>query len=184
QMCIRARPGAVPPPQARPMPPNAPGAPQPGQPHPAPVPPSAPNGQVPGGQPPGAPAAPPPRTAGDQPIQPLRGEPPLTLYRNRQTMMLQPGAELDRFGEPDGNVMYAIRTPYNQRSLPPQWASRNYFAYRVQRPVQVLGGTAVPWFEQPGGGTAYVLPASVNELLADGTLVALSGNEAARPPME
>ncbi|SDR15611.1 TNT domain-containing protein [Actinopolyspora saharensis] len=192
-----ARPGgAAPPPPPRPPHPNAPGAP--GQPQPGPgaqgpapgqaQPPQ--NGQQPpmgGQQPPqqGAPAAPqPPRPGGEQPIQPLRGEPPLTLYRSRQNMMLQPGAEVDRFGDPEGNVMYAIRTPYSQRSLPPQWASRNYFAYRVQRPVQVLCGTAVPWFEQPGGGTAYVLPASVNELLADGTLVALSGNEARRPPME
>jgi hypothetical protein len=30
---------------------------------------------------------------------------------------------------------------------------------------------AVPWFEQPGGGTAFVLPASINELLSDGSLV-------------
>ncbi|NYH78454.1 hypothetical protein FHR84_001779 [Actinopolyspora biskrensis] len=192
-----ARPGgAAPPPPPRPPHPNAPGAPgqpQPGPgmqgPAPGPVQPPQ-NGQQPpmgGQQPPqqGAPSAPqPPRPGGEQPIQPLRGEPPLTLYRSRQNMMLQPGAEVDRFGDPDGNVMYALRTPYNQRSLPPQWASRNYFAYRVQRPVQVLCGTAVPWFEQPGGGTAYVLPASVNELLADGTLVALNGNEAMRPPME
>ncbi|ASU80045.1 hypothetical protein CDG81_19275 [Actinopolyspora erythraea] len=172
----------------------APGQPGPGQPPgqvpngyaPGGQPQAPPNGQVPGGQPQAGPTgtAQPGHPGTDQPIQPLRGEPPLTLYRNRQNTVLQPGTELDRFGDPDGNVMYAIRTPYNQRSLPPQWAGRNYFAYRVQRPVQVLSGTAVPWFEQPGGGTAYVLPASVDELLGDGTLVALSGNEAARPPME
>lgn len=120
----------------------------------------------------------------DQQIQPLRGEPPLTLYRDRRHLVLQPGTELDRFGEPGGNVMYAMRTPYNQRSLPPQWASRPYFAYRVQRPVQVLRGTAVPWFEQPGGGTAYVLPAAASELVADGTLAELPSGESARPPME
>ncbi|SFT81767.1 Protein of unknown function [Actinopolyspora lacussalsi subsp. righensis] len=198
------------PPGGSPPPPGAPNPPRPQQPG---VPGGAmgqpvagghgqpPNGQIPGGQPPGGqPQAPPNgqvpggqsqagaaqqgRPGTDQPIQPLRGEPPLTLYRSRQNTVLQPGTELDRFGDPDGNVTYAIRTPYNQRSLPPQWATRNYFAYRVQRPVQVLSGTAVPWFEQPGGGTAYVLPVSVNELLGDGTLVALQGNEAALPPME
>lgn len=106
----------------------------------------------------------------------------MTLYRNRQNMVIQPGTEIDRFGDPDGNVTYASRTPYSHRSLPPQWATRNYFVYRVQRPLQVLRGTAVPWFEQPGGGTAYVLPVTVNELVADGTLVALTGHD--RPPME
>ncbi|WP_433873835.1 TNT domain-containing protein [Saccharopolyspora sp. CA-218241] len=98
--------------------------------------------------------------------------------------MLQPGTELDRFGEPAGNVTYAARTPYSQRSLPPQWAQRSYVAYRVQRPLQALRGVAVPWFEQPGGGTAFVLPAAVNDLLADGALVEIPGNEVQRPPME
>jgi hypothetical protein len=121
----------------------------------------------------------------EQQIQPLPGEPPLTLYRDRRQVVLQPGTDLDRFGDPSGNVTYAIRTPYRQRSLPPQWSSRPYLAYRVQRPVQVLRGTAVPWFEQPGGGTSYVLPGSVSELVADGTLIELSGNEAPpRPSMD
>ncbi|GAB2649714.1 hypothetical protein GCM10027271_04250 [Saccharopolyspora gloriosae] len=115
-------------------------------------------------------------------IQPLRGEPPLTLYRDRRTLVLQPGTELDRFGDPAGNVTYAAHTPYSQRSLPPQWSTRQYAAFRVQRPVQALRGTAVPWFEQPGGGTAYVLPGSVNDLLADGTLQEI--NDAQRPPNE
>ncbi len=96
--------------------------------------------------------------------------------------MLQPGTELDRFGEPNGNVTYTIRTPYTHRSLPPQWSNRSYFAYRVQRPLQALRGTAVPWFEQPGGGTAFVLPATISELLADGTLAEMPAND--RPPIE
>ncbi|WP_243791749.1 TNT domain-containing protein [Saccharopolyspora gloriosae] len=115
-------------------------------------------------------------------IQPLRGEPPLTLYRDRRTLVLQPGTELDRFGDPTGNVTYAAHTPYSQRSLPPQWSTRQYAAFRVQRPVQALRGTAVPWFEQPGGGTAYVLPGPVSDLLADGTLQEI--NDAQRPPNE
>ncbi|GAA0525666.1 TNT domain-containing protein [Saccharopolyspora thermophila] len=124
----------------------------------------------------------PPRPPQGQQIQPLSGEPPLTLYRDRRVVMLQPGTELDRFGEPNGNVTYAMRTPYTHRSLPPQWANRSYFAYRVQRPIQALRGTAVPWFEQPGGGTAFVLPAPISDLLADGTLAEMPATE--RPPME
>ncbi|MDR7302597.1 glycohydrolase toxin TNT-related protein [Haloactinomyces albus] len=144
---------------------------------------AAPAGQVPAGQAPSGQAL--NGQAPQQPIEPLRGEPPLTLYRDRRTVVLQPGTDLDRFGEPSGNVTYAIRTPYTQRSLPPQWANRSYLAYRVQRPIQVLRGTAVPWFEQQGGGTAYVLPAAVGDLVANGTLIALTGNEAPpRPSMD
>ncbi|MEB3368878.1 glycohydrolase toxin TNT-related protein [Saccharopolyspora mangrovi] len=148
-----------------PGPPRPQGQPPQGQPQ------AAPNGQPNNGQPPQG-----------QPIQPLNGEPPLTLYRDRRIVMLQPGTELDRFGEPNGNVLYTLRTPYTHRSLPPQWANRTYAAYRVQRPIQALRGTAVAWFEQPGGGTAFVLPAAVSDLIADGTLAEMPATD--RPPME
>ncbi|MGI8308444.1 glycohydrolase toxin TNT-related protein [Saccharopolyspora hattusasensis] len=156
-----------PPGLSRPPQGGQPGQPQPGQPQP---------GQPQAGQPQGG------QAQGGQQIQPLSGEPPLTLYRDRRIVMLQPGTELDRFGEPNGNVTYTIRTPYTHRSLPPQWSNRSYFAYRVQRPLQAMRGTAVPWFEQPGGGTAFVLPATISELLADGTLAEMPAND--RPPME
>lgn len=182
--------------QAQPGPNGAP--PQPGPPPQGAAPggrppqPTAPAGgqpQAPGGQggppPQGGPNGAQPQVGQEQQIQPLRGEPPLTLYRDRHNVVLQPGTEVDRFGEPGGNVAYASRTPYSQRSLPPQWSNRTYRAYRVQRPLQVLKGTAVPWFEQPGGGTAYVLPAAISDLLADGALVELSGSEAPpRPSMD
>ncbi|MEV4731957.1 glycohydrolase toxin TNT-related protein [Saccharopolyspora sp. NPDC049426] len=152
-------------------PPPGPPRPQQGQQPPQGQPQAAPNGQPANGQAPQG-----------QQIQPLNGEPPLTLYRDRRIVMLQPGTELDRFGEPNGNVMYTVRTPYTHRSLPPQWSNRTYSAYRVQRPIQALRGTAVAWFEQPGGGTAFVLPASVSDLIADGTLAEMPSGE--RPPME
>ena len=164
-----------PPPQNAPEPPRQPqqGQPQQGQPQGGP--------QQQGTQQQGGQQQPAQQQPGQE-IQPLRGEPPLTLYRDRRQLVLQPGTELDRFGDPSGNVTYAAHTPYNLRSLPPQWASRPYSAYRVQRPVQVLRGTAVPWFEQPGGGTAYVTASAITDLLADGSLVELP--DAQRPPME
>lgn len=152
-------------------PPPGPPRPQQGQQPPQGQPPAAPNGQPANGQ-----------AQQGQQIQPLNGEPPLTLYRDRRIVMLQPGTELDRFGEPNGNVLYTVRTPYTHRSLPPQWSNRTYSAYRVQRPIQALRGTAVAWFEQPGGGTAFVLPAAVSDLIADGTLAEMPSGE--RPPME
>jgi hypothetical protein len=37
--------------------------------------------------------------------------------------------------------------------------------------LRAFVGTAVPWFDQPGGGTGYFLPVSIAELLTDGTLI-------------
>ncbi|WP_246128045.1 TNT domain-containing protein, partial [Amycolatopsis rhizosphaerae] len=114
------------------------------------------------------------------PIQPLPGEPPLTLFRSKEMRELPPGSELDRFGGPNGNLTYAAGTAFEERSLVPEWISRPYHVYRVQRPLEALAGVAIPWFNQPGGGAAYLLPASVEELLAEGHLVEL---EAGEPPI-
>jgi len=84
---------------------------------------------------------------------------------------LPAGAEVDRYGESDGNVTYAARTQYQHRSLPADWSNQPYHLYRLQRPIEALAGVAVPWFEQPGGGTAFVLPAAIRDLLSDGSLV-------------
>ena len=51
--------------------------------------------------------------------------------------------------------------------------------YRVRRPLQALTGSAIPWFEQPGGGTAYLLPYAVNELIETGDVIEV---EAGEPP--
>ena len=88
----------------------------------------------------------------------MSGEPPLTLFRGKRLLELQPGTEVDRFGSPEGNLTYVAGTPFEQRSLVPDWVHRPYHMYRVIRPVQALTGGAIPWFDQPGGGTAYLLP--------------------------
>jgi hypothetical protein len=105
------------------------------------------------------------------PIQPRPGEPPLTLFRGKRLIELAPGTEVDRFGDPDGNLTYAVGTPFTERSLVPDWVDRPYHTYRVEAPLQVLSGTAIPWFDQAGGGTAYILPASIDELIGDGRMV-------------
>jgi len=163
-------------------PPMRPGAVQPPavtEPHhvPPPAPAAAP-------QPPAA-ARPPssgvPSSPGNWPIQPMPGEPPLTLFRGKKLVDLPPGSELDRFGGPDGNLTYVADTPYEERSLVPEWVNRPYHLYRVQRPIEVLSGVAIPWFNQPGGGSAFILPASVEELLAEGVLIELDPGE---PPID
>ncbi|HET8643401.1 MAG TPA: glycohydrolase toxin TNT-related protein [Pseudonocardiaceae bacterium] len=127
---------------------------------------------------PDAPGQAPPASGTGKPpqwkVQPLAGEPPLTLYRDKRMVMLPAGTEIDRYGDPDGNVAYAARTQFQHRSLPADWGDNTYHLYRLQRPMEALTGIAVPWFEQPGGGTAFVLPSSINELLTDGTLVEVS----------
>ena len=124
----------------------------------------------------GAAAAPP---GAEWPITPLPGEPPLTLFRGKRMIELEPGTEIDRFGDDDGNLVYAVGTPFTERSLVPEWIDRPYHVYRVRQPVQALTGAAIPWFDQPGGGTAFLLPDAIGDLVAHGHLVEVEG---ADPP--
>jgi hypothetical protein len=110
------------------------------------------------------------------PIAPLAGEPPLTLFRHKQMFELPAGTEVDRYGDQNGNLVYVAGTPFPERSLVPSWINRPYRVYRLRRPLEVLTGVAVPWFEQPGGGTAYLLPKAIEEMLADGVLVEITGS--------
>jgi hypothetical protein len=123
-----------------------------------------------------------PGSGGQQwPIYPMAGEPPLTLFRGKELRELPAGSELDRFGGPNGNLTYAAGTPFEERSLVPEWVNRPYHVYRVQRPIEALSGVAIPWFNQPGGGAAYLLPASIEELVADGNLLELDPGD---PPID
>ncbi|MGA6163757.1 glycohydrolase toxin TNT-related protein [Amycolatopsis magusensis] len=166
-----SRPPEPAPPQQVPIPPVEPPRPAPTPPRPAPrqeEPASA------GGSGGGA--------GGQQwPIKPLAGEPPLTLFRGKELRELPAGSELDRFGGPNGNLTYVAGTPFEERSLVPEWVNRPYHVYRVQRPLEALAGIAIPWFNQPGGGAAYLLPASVEELLNEGDLIELDPGE---PPVD
>jgi hypothetical protein len=105
------------------------------------------------------------------PIEPLADDPPASLYTDRRLTVLPPGTEVDRFGDQAGNTVYAARTRYPFRSLPPDFISREYRVYRLRDPLRAVVGTAVPWFGQPGGGVAYLLPRSIKDLITDGVLV-------------
>ncbi|MFC6089573.1 glycohydrolase toxin TNT-related protein [Saccharothrix lopnurensis] len=162
------------PPQQRPRPPmnngfreeppRRPGPPGPRPPVEPPVQPSAPQAEA--------------KPTRSWPISPMNGEPPLTLFRQKKMVELPAGVEVDRFGDGSGNLVYVAGTPFPQRSLVPSWVNRPYRVYRLRRPVEVLTGVAVPWFEQPGGGTAYLLPKTVDEMVADGVLVEVANQEA------
>ncbi|HEX4705792.1 MAG TPA: glycohydrolase toxin TNT-related protein [Pseudonocardiaceae bacterium] len=105
------------------------------------------------------------------PIRLLPGEPPQEMFRDTHMEELEPGFEVDRFGTPEGNLTFGVGTPFEQRSLVPEWRFRPYHVYRVVRRVWVLTGTATSAYDQPGGGTAYVLPSAVAKMLDDGELI-------------
>lgn len=113
------------------------------------------------------------------PIEPLAGEPPATLYAERRLTVLTPGTEVDRFGDQEGNTVYAARTRFANRSLPADFADRDYRVYRVIEPLRTLTGRAIPWFGQPGGGAVYLLPRPIRELLREGLLVEISSSTVA-----
>jgi hypothetical protein len=120
------------------------------------------------------------RSSGEWPIQPLLGEPPLTLFRGKTIVELASGTEIDRFGQSNGNLTYAAGTPFPFRSLVPEWVNNPYHTYRVAQSIKVLTGLAIPWFNQPGGGCAYILDRSIADLLESGHLVELRDRE---PPL-
>ncbi|MFD9734109.1 TNT domain-containing protein [Umezawaea sp. NPDC059074] len=128
------------------------------------------------------PVAPPTAPARAPEIQPLPDEPPLSLLRDREPIVLNPGAEVDRFGDENGNLVFAARTLFGNRSLPPDWLNRRYHVYRAQRPVEAVKGIAVPWFGQAGGGTGFFLVRAVRDLLADGSLVEVAEATSTPPP--
>ncbi|MFC4852588.1 TNT domain-containing protein [Actinophytocola glycyrrhizae] len=106
----------------------------------------------------------------DWPVQPLPGEPPLTLLAEKHMAVLMPGREVIRYGQPAGNLTFAGDTEFAAMSLRAEREQQGPRRYRVMRELRTLSGRTVPWHNQPGGGTAYLLPKSVDEHLADGSL--------------
>ncbi|WP_284749079.1 TNT domain-containing protein [Amycolatopsis sp. RTGN1] len=121
------------------------------------------------------------RATAEWPIQPLGGDVGLQMYGGKRLVTLPPGTELDRYGEPAGNTLYAARTEWENRSEPAEIRDWAFHVYRLRRPVRALTGTVIAWYDQPGGGTAYVLERSVADLLADGALEEIP-QATTRPP--
>ncbi|MDX3659120.1 TNT domain-containing protein [Streptomyces sp. ID05-26A] len=113
----------------------------------------------------------------DWPIQPLPGEPPLTLLTHKRMATLMAGREVLRHGGPGGNLVFTPNTAFPEMSLRAEREAEGSRRYRVTRDLRVLAGTTVPWHGQPGGGRGYLLPRSVGEHLADGSLADITGGE-------
>ncbi|MGI8308619.1 TNT domain-containing protein [Saccharopolyspora hattusasensis] len=104
------------------------------------------------------------------PIRPLPGEPPLDAYDDKFLVDLRAGDEVDRFGDPAGNTVFVAGTTLPQRSALPQQPAGEYRRYRIVTALRAVSGVAKPDFGQVGGGTAFVLPADVQSLVAEGVL--------------
>ncbi|WP_080408543.1 glycohydrolase toxin TNT-related protein, partial [Burkholderia ubonensis] len=84
---------------------------------------------------------------------------------------LPSGTRIDRFGRPSGGFVAPAGTPFGKRALPDSSYNSEYHVYEVTKPIEgVRAGPAEPWFRQPGGGTQYQLPRSVEAHLKDGEL--------------
>jgi RHS repeat-associated protein len=97
------------------------------------------------------------------------------------TVTLSPGTQIDRFGRPTGGFVAPAGTPFGDRALPAASYDVEYHVCEVKKPINgVRGGPAEPWFNQPGNGTQYQLPRSVQSHLDAGELVEMPNR--CRPP--
>jgi hypothetical protein len=92
-------------------------------------------------------------------------------YDEGEPDVVEPGAELDRFGTPEGRVLSEAGTPFRLRALPPAALGSGYRRYRVLRPLPVWRTLSAAWFGQPGGGVRYRTTHPVAELVATGHLI-------------
>jgi Tuberculosis necrotizing toxin/Pre-toxin domain with VENN motif len=72
-----------------------------------------------------------------------------------EKVVLQPGVEVDRFGNPTGGYLAPTGTPLGQRSMPPGALAEPYTQYVVSKPFEVEKSVIAPAFDQPGLGVQY-----------------------------
>lgn len=86
--------------------------------------------------------------------------------------MVAPGEALDTFGAETTHHLYALGTPFAQRSQPPDDVDAPYHRYLVLSPLSdATEGVAAPWFAQPGGGAMVVLTKPIRWYVDQGHLV-------------
>jgi hypothetical protein len=106
---------------------------------------------------------------GDWPVQAAEGEPPLTLLRNKRLVRLVAGTPVLRFGGEGGNLVHGRGVRFATTSLPLERENEER-SYVVRRPLYVITGITIPWANMPGGAVTYVLPKTLAEHLADGSV--------------
>ncbi len=102
--------------------------------------------------------------AWQSPLVVLSDDPPVESFATVTTAMVE-DIEVDRYGGPDGNLVFVADTPFEQRGLPAEFADRPYHRYRIGGGAwQVVAVTAA------AGGRGYVLPKAVAEYVRSGHL--------------
>ena len=87
-------------------------------------------------------------------------------YARKPAETLKVGTIVDRYGYPGGSYVSPIGTPFEKRALPSSSLNKPYRQYEVIKPITPTAESKIlPWFGQPGQGTQYKLPKSVQELL-------------------
>ncbi|WGL53954.1 TNT domain-containing protein [Nocardioides sp. BP30] len=82
------------------------------------------------------------------------------------------GEALDTFGAATTHHLYALGTPFAERSQPPTDVDAPYHRYLVLSQLpEAQEGVAAPWFAQPGGGAMVVLGRPIRWYLDQGHLV-------------
>ncbi|WP_034289599.1 TNT domain-containing protein [Amycolatopsis benzoatilytica] len=109
------------------------------------------------------------REVADWPIQPVPGDPPLTLLRNKRLTRLAEGTVVLRFGEEPGNLVHHPAVRFPTTSLPLE-RERVTSTFRLRRALHAIAGVTVPWASLPGGAVAYVLPKPIADHESDGSL--------------
>lgn len=73
------------------------------------------------------------------------------------TTFLKKGEMIDRYGDERGRFASPNGTSFDERSLPPNYKTKDLNLYRVIKPIPVLKGISSPsfWFNSSGGGTQY-----------------------------
>ena len=93
-----------------------------------------------------------------------------------ETVTLQPGTLIDRYGMEGGTFAAPVGTPFPMRSLPLDTLSQPYNVYEVVQPISdVKSGLTAPWFGQPGLGIQYELSNPIEELINSGQLRRVGG---------
>ncbi len=87
-----------------------------------------------------------------------------------ESITLQPGDMVDRFGYDGGTFVSPLGTPYTNRALPKGTDAKPYTIFEVLKPVEVQGGKVASWFGEAGGGIQYEFMSPISELLDNGIL--------------
>ena len=93
-----------------------------------------------------------------------------------ETVTLEPGSFVDRYGLPRGKYLSPVGTPYSMRALPPGTDSAPYTVYEVVKPIENVSKSKIaPWFGELGLGTQYKLENSVQSYMDSGHLRKVRG---------